>query len=714
MTNQLTPPASAAWIGSDHPFDLHEVYLNFRSPLIDLPTPPQEAQLFVTADSRYRLWINGEFQARGPARSWPHAQSVDQIDVSAHLRAGQNVIAVQVYQPGYSHFSYLHRAAAGLLAWLVLDGETILVTDAAWRVRRDPSFAADVPRVSIYGSGVEVHHQPQQEEWVDVAAPADKFAPARIVAPPRGYPWTDLQPRQLPMLVERTYLLGEDSPQRRTERRKGELKEFRRGVTMAALDLHDALRLGWHTATPAEPTCDADGFFTLDLNPNESAYWLYDLGHDITCQGWAEIRNGYGVESLSIGYQEKIRNGELVISDPSTYCRVRLTDHFGLRPGDQIAESFALRGGRYLIFHVTGPTQGLQLRFHVRSAAYPLEVNHVLHTGDAELDAIVELCERTFHACLQETFVDCVWRESSQWLGDALPQALILTSMSDDLRPLRTVIEMAAQGAYPDGVLPGVMPGEVHAYTVVDYNFTWIELLKLYFERSADADFVAAHWPVLTRVLDRFHADVTADGLIRSQTGRRLFLDWSPQSRKEPSAVYNFRYLWGMQQAVSLAETWGSAEDGFIEAKRRRCDELKQAIREHFLQDEIWWDDLARTTFSQLAASFAVLTGAATAAERAAVLDAVVARSLNPDDNPADGRMVLAGPFMHHYVFEALHHAARRQDVIDIIRLRWGRWVRNGYPTTWENWNVDFPDGSQCHAFSAHPRYHLERVIGYK
>jgi hypothetical protein len=36
--------------------------------------------------------------------------------------------------------------------------------------------------------------------------------------------------------------------------------------------------------------------------------------------------------------------------------------------------------------------------------------------------------------------------------------------------------------------------------------------------------------------------------------------------------------------------------------------------------------------------------------------------------------------------------------------------VQAGYPTAWENWNVDFPDGSQCHAFSAHPRYHLAAI----
>jgi hypothetical protein len=73
--------------------------------------------------------------------------------------------------------------------------------------------------------------------------------------------------------------------------------------------------------------------------------------------------------------------------------------------------------------------------------------------------------------------------------------------------------------------------------------------------------------------------------------------------------------------------------------------------------------------------------------------------------------MVLASPFMHHYIFEALRRRGRSDEVVEIIRRRWGRWVEQGEPTAWENWNVDFPDGSQCHAFSAHPRYHLSKVM---
>ncbi len=192
-------PAHTHWIGSPHPFDLHEAYLDFRSPRFRLKRRPDRAELLITADSRYKLWINGRFVARGPARSYPSAQSVDRLDVAAYLQAGDNLLAVQVYQPGYSHFAYVHRGAAGLLAALSWDDESRagdglenvrlpgssrsvpgtlsskkeksapirVLSNTTWRARRNPSFAQNVPRVSIYGSGAEICDLTLADGWTE-------------------------------------------------------------------------------------------------------------------------------------------------------------------------------------------------------------------------------------------------------------------------------------------------------------------------------------------------------------------------------------------------------------------------------------------------------------------------------------------------------------------------------------------------------------------
>jgi glycogen debranching enzyme len=256
--------------------------------------------------------------------------------------------------------------------------------------------------------------------------------------------------------------------------------------------------------------------------------------------------------------------------------------------------------------------------------------------------------------------------------------------------------------------LPGVLPGEVHAYTIVDYNFVWVELLSLYGRLSGDAGLVAAMWPPLVKMLDRFHQDLDSSGLLISQPGRRLFLDWSPLSRKEPNAVYNLHYLFALHQAIALAA--GRGETDRAACWDVRATALQKAVRAAFWNQGRWYDDLERTTFSQLAAALAILAEATLPGEEPGLLEAIAARSLDPDDQFDPDKMVLVSPFMHHYIFEALRRGGKSMQVVEIIRHRWGRWAQAGYPTAWENWNVDFPDGSQCHAFSAHPRFHLAEI----
>lgn len=720
---QAAFPEAAQWIGSAHPFDLQEVYLDFRAPVVVLEEVPRTAELLITADSRYRLWINGHPVARGPARCYPQQQSVDRLEVTPYLQPGANVLAVEVYQPGYSHFAYVHRGAAGLLASLS-DGErTLLVTDLTWRVRRNPSFNPLVPRVSIYGSGVEDRDLRCEDGWWMPAYDPSGWSAPRVVAPVGGYPWLQLQERITPLLVERELPL--------------ELVEVRTGTIDANAEPHVALRAAWQAGVPSdgiqagtrsgEGNSDAEGICVRrTLCPYEAWFpeqealspaagvlpgtgWLFDLGRAYPCQGWVEIEGADAGQTLLVSYAEKTRDGELVISDPQTYCRVRMTDRYQLRDGDQVAEPFAFRGGRYLLFWLSGPaTRARRLRFHVRALEYPVGPMQPLPTADPQLQQIAQLCEQTLLACLQDSFVDSAWRESSLWLGDALPQALILHAMTGDVRPLRQALTLAATGVYPDGVLPSVLPGEVHAYAIVDYNFMWVELLALYLELTGDAACVADLWRVLVALLDRFDADCGPAGLIASQPGRRLFLDWAPVSRGEPSAIYNLHYLLALQTAERLARQLDRPTDAL--RWHSRAAALQAAARGAFYDDGRWWDDLPRTTYSQLAAALAVLTGAAALEGEPALLDQIAARSLDPADDHTPGQMVLASPFMHHYLFTALRSRGRDDAVVAIIRLRWGRWAAAGFPTAWENWNVDFPDGSQCHAFSAHPRYHLAAI----
>lgn len=673
-----TPPEGTFWIGSDHPFDLHEVYINFRRDLM-LHEVPHKATFTLTADSRYRLWINGTYVARGPARSWPDHMALDTLDVTPYLQPGPNHLAIQVYSPGYSHFAYVHKAATGWLGWLDLDGE-ITPSDRHWHVKRDPSYDATVPRVSIYGTGVERRDLNKDTTWQ--TDPATTWAQARIVQTPEGPIWRGLHPRTVPLLTETQTPLT--SPW-----------QTRLGPTPPTTqDPHQDLRKAFATL-PKAP-------IPATLAPNQTAIWIFDLGHSQTLTAGATL-TATGGETLTISYAEKLRDKELLLSDPETYCRMRPTDRTILRPGTQTIEPFTQRGARYVIFRLD--TRGEvtpAITFFTRTTRYPLAERPLKPQNDATLDTVAQMCRTTILSCLQDGFVDSIWRESSQWLGDVVAEAFALQALSHDPRPLALAITMAAQGAAPDGILPSVLPGDVPAYVVTDYNFSWIELLDLYAKHPGVTDapqMIAKHRATLETLLARLHKDVGRNGLIKSQPGRRLFLDWSQAPRAEPNLTYNLRYLHALQTAARLTASPHT---------RQQADTLRDAIRTKF-HDTEWREVPEGPNASQLALALLILTDTVTGTEAAALAAQITARSLDLDDTSPPGKLALASPFMHHYIFQALDHLDQTPHIRQIIKARWGRWAEALEPTTWENWSIDFPNGSACHGFSAHPLGWLNR-----
>jgi len=656
-------PIGTYWIGSDHPFDLHEAYLVFTADLT-LPTVPLEANLHLSADSRYRLFINGNYVGRGPERSWPTAMAVDSLPIS--LRQGQNRIWVEVYCPGYSNFAHVHRAACGLIAWLDVNGETLLTTNREnWRVRRDLSWSESVPRVSIYGTGVEDRDLTRALLFSDDTA---KWAEARIVQPPEGPIWLTLRPRTTPLLIEELQPLA--IPWR-----------THHGPTIPQEDPHESIR---HALTL--PQTEIPAFLAKD----HTALWIFDLTESRVTTAAATLIANEG-DILTVSYAEKLRDGDPLISDPANYCRMRLTDRFRLIHGRNNIEGFTPRGARYILFQLDSTQDiNIAISFHARVPRYPLN-------APEQTDPVAAICQRTTIACLQDGFVDSVWRESSQWLGDAVAQSFALLAITEDPRPLRLTLEQAAVGAAEDGILPSVLPGEIPSYVVIDYNFSWVELLNFWHQHpKTDPTLISALWPTLTRLFNRVHADTNSDGLIRSQPGRRVFLDWSGMDRGEPNLTYNLRYLFALQTANSLG---GATGNPVPPEWAQRIETLRQALHStHFIAGN-WHESQNGFPACQLALALLILTGLAD--DLNVLADTLVERSLDLDDGPKSP--ALASPFMHHYLFLALQNLDRSRDIRAIIKARWGRWATEGRTTTPENWNIEFPDGSACHGFSAHP-----------
>lgn len=79
-------------------------FLQFRKTFTVEKQVPVQCLVHVSADTRYRLFVNGQSVAFGPAKSHLGEWNYETVDVAPLLRAGSNVVAARVlrYSPFHS------------------------------------------------------------------------------------------------------------------------------------------------------------------------------------------------------------------------------------------------------------------------------------------------------------------------------------------------------------------------------------------------------------------------------------------------------------------------------------------------------------------------------------------------------------------------------------------------------------------------------------
>ena len=71
------------WAGPEAKGD--GVAVAFRK-TFQLARQPGRAEMFIFADARYLLWVNGQYVERGPARFQPNGPEYDTIDLAPQLQ----------------------------------------------------------------------------------------------------------------------------------------------------------------------------------------------------------------------------------------------------------------------------------------------------------------------------------------------------------------------------------------------------------------------------------------------------------------------------------------------------------------------------------------------------------------------------------------------------------------------------------------------------
>jgi len=167
--------------------------------------PAKTAVLRVSADTRYQLFINGQFVIDGPVKAYPEQYRYDRVEVARFLRPGPNAIAVRVHHWGRDTAQNI-AVRPGLLvqlSWEDNRGAHTLGTDDTWRVIEDAAHDTRSPQVSAH-LGFEEQYDARREHlgWMKAGYDASAWEAADAFSSVADGPWLNFRHSGIPPLAK--------------------------------------------------------------------------------------------------------------------------------------------------------------------------------------------------------------------------------------------------------------------------------------------------------------------------------------------------------------------------------------------------------------------------------------------------------------------------------------------------------------------------------
>lgn len=704
----------ACWIWEDEAANPVDAYCLFRK---TFPVPgggASSATLRISADTRYKLFLNGRFVGHGPARSSSRHQTVDVRDVAEYLKPGENVLGVVVAHFGVGTCFSL-RGRAGLLAELTVGegADSFAVgTDATWRVHHAPHLPG-ADRMSVQLPFPEVYDTEREPRgWMEPGFDDSGWPCARVVAAPGEEPWPGLAERDIPFQAYRTVLPERLQAVYLARKPEGAARD---GETPA-----EQMQRAASLVPP--PSCAVRDMgegraFVSSVTGTHGTTLVFDFGREVS--GFARLRCD-GAARLDIGYSERLEADGLV--DPNHFggCDVHYADRVLAGRSGAEWESFSPRAFRYMRVDVYDAPEPVELAASLQHFTYPVRYTGEFACSDPLLNRIWEVGRYTAELCMDDAFMDCPWRERGQWLADTRVEALVAAyAFGDTLLARRAWRQYGeSQGTTDAYSGPGDAPAH-HAQPWVKcvypaappfdsvlptFNCIWLCGLWEYFLLTGDARLLHDLWPRIRELLALLRQHESPNGLLHNLPGW-VFVDWAKlEVRGEASHVNAFYYA-GLLAAAKIARVLGMPDvGGDLEM---HATDVRDAVNDLLWVPEVGLyadclvDGTRLNAYSEQAQTLCCLTGIAEAEQARQCLAFL--------DGRVDVPMVkIATPYFAFYLLRLLYGSGRHTEALAYTRREWGRMLERGATTFWEQFE---PHWSLCHAWSAAPTYDLPAEI---
>jgi alpha-L-rhamnosidase len=416
-------PASWIWLPSER--TLANTFVLFRRE-IAIGAPPSAARGWISADSRYRLLVNGRRVQWGPAPCDPRCYEADPIDLVRWLVPGRNVIGVEVLYYGHGEGTWPFGKPGFLFALRVEEaGRTSeVLSDRSWRVSLDrghrpgqfqrwslralqedfdarlhpagwsePGFVPDAAWIEPQLQDAGADRPAAAASYVDSLTGVEIDAGATVLRARETLPV-----RETVRPIERLLRSGRV----RWRRDPRDWFEYRIPGSFEIADESAAAPAGGG-AWRLEPRAGEGVFATFELPEQMVGFPLLTV----------EAPEGTVVELLTQEAHDP--KGPLWL-DTQRFGWTR----FVCREGENRFESFDFESLRFLQLHVHGTAGPVLVRdVALRRRSYPWPKAPSFGCSEARLERLVEASFNTLTNAAQETIVEGMGRERQQRSGDA-------------------------------------------------------------------------------------------------------------------------------------------------------------------------------------------------------------------------------------------------------------------------------------------------------
>lgn len=657
--------------------------------------------LYLASSGLYRVWINGQFVAAGPARSAHGYYPVDCLPLAQYCRDQSNVLVVEVLGNCVATYDTL-KAPHFLQAELTLHGTAVAYTsDERWQCFCLGQRIQRVQRYSFQRAFPEAYRLQAalQPFYRDAAWTMPGLEQVRLPSPV----WCR---RTVPMPcyeVVRAVIRAVGTADLAAT--AGTLPE--QPATWETLPTVEGFPFGPETLRLSQEGREA---LAACERPGSDRWSLYTFPYDAT--GFLRLRLSCGgAARIYVLFDECLTEGDVDIGRLQC-CNVFRYD---LDAGSHTVQTFApfTMGAVKLVLRGPVAVEAVEL---VTYQHPPLERTVAL-PEDGQLREICRAALRTFRSNAVDLFTDCPSRERAGWLCDSFFIGRTEYALTGENRMERAFLENFLLPDHfdhlPEGMLPMCYPADHPDGNFIPNWAMWYVLeLEAYTARTGDGTLAQAARDRVLALVRYFAPFENRLGLLENLAGW-VFLEWSRANDPDVVAGVNFpTNMLYMRMLQAVASLYHLPELEARAAALRRTIRARSFDGRYFTDNEIpdgdgWRNPGNRTEVCQY---YAFFSGTATPEEDDALFRTMVS-DYGPGqrDRSAPAALAPANAFIGYYLrLELLYQTGRRHQLISELK---------GYflpmaERTGTLWEFRAPQASCCHGFASNVLYWLAAIYG--